>query len=62
MFLIGAGVAVGTLLAFLRGRVLLALLASAALAIAVTWLCLVLGYHLGASALVGFGSVPLQRL
>jgi hypothetical protein len=57
VFLIGVGAAVGTLLAVLRGRVLLVILASAALAIAITFLCLMLGYHLGPSALVGFGSI-----
>lgn len=57
MFLIGVGAAVGTLLAVLRGRLLLVILASAALAIAITLLCLMLGYHLGPSALVGFGSI-----
>ena len=55
MFLIGVGAAVGTLLAVLR--LLLVILASAALAIAITLLCLMLGYHLGPSALVGFGSI-----
>jgi hypothetical protein len=57
VFLIGVGAAVGTLLAVLRGRVLLVMLASAALAITMTLLCLLLGYHLGPSALVGFGSI-----
>jgi hypothetical protein len=54
---IAVGAAAGTLLAVLRGRVLLVILASAVLAIAVTSICLALGYQLGPSVLVGFGSI-----
>jgi hypothetical protein len=57
MFLVVVGVAVGTLLALLRGHVLLVMVASATLAVAVTLVCLALGYQLGPSALVGFGSI-----
>jgi hypothetical protein len=55
VFFIVVSAAMGTLMAVLRGRVLLVILASAALAI--TTLCLMLGYQLGPSALVGFGSI-----
>jgi hypothetical protein len=54
---VAVGAAVGTLLVVLRGRVSLVILASAVLAIAVTSTCLALGYQLGPSALVGFGSI-----
>jgi hypothetical protein len=57
MSFVAVSAAAGTLLALLRGRVLLVILASAALAIAVTSICLALGYQLGPSALVGFGSI-----
>jgi hypothetical protein len=58
---VAVGVAMGTLLAVLRSHVVLMILASAALAIVVTSLCLVLGYHLGPSALVGFGSIAAAQ-
>ena len=57
MVFIAAGAAVGTLLALLRGRVLLPILVSAFFAIVVALCGLLLGYHLGLSALVGFGSI-----
>ena len=55
MGFVAVGAAVGTLLALLRGRVLLAILVNAFFAIVVALCGFLLGYHLGLSALVGFG-------
>jgi hypothetical protein len=56
------GAAVGTLLALLRGRVLLPILVNAFFAIVVALCGLLLGYHLGLSALVGFGSIAAVQV
>jgi hypothetical protein len=62
MIFVAAGAAVGTLLALLHSRILLLILASAFFAIVVTLYGLLLGHHLGLSALVGFGSVAMVQL
>ena len=61
MVFVSVGAAIGTLLALLRGRVLLAILVNAFFAIVVALCGLLLGYHLGLSALVGFGSIAQDR-
>ena len=58
MVFVAAGAAVGTLLALLRGRVLLPILVNAFFAIVVA-LC---GLLLGVSALVGFGSIAAVQV
>jgi hypothetical protein len=57
MAFVAVGASIGTLLALLRGRVLLVILVSAFFAMVVALCGLLLGYSLGVSALVGFGSV-----
>ena len=61
MAFVAVGAATGTLLALLRGRVLLVISVSAFFAIVVTLCGLLLGSHLGLSALVGFGSIAVVR-
>jgi hypothetical protein len=56
------GAAIGTMLALLRGQVRLVILVSAFFAIIVTLCSLLLGYPLGLSALVGFGSVAAVQV
>jgi hypothetical protein len=62
MVFVAVGATVGTLLALLRGRVLLATLMNAFFAIVVTLCGLLLGYHLGLSSLVGFGSIAAVQV
>jgi len=62
MVFASVGAAIGTLLALLRGRVLLAILVNAFFAIVVALCGLLLGYHLGLSALVGFGSIAAVQV
>ena len=59
MVFVAVGAAIGTLLALLRRRVLLAILVTTSyfFAIVVALCGLLLGYHLGLSALVGFESI-----
>jgi hypothetical protein len=56
------GAAIGPMLALLRGQVPLVILASAFFAVIVTLGSLLLGYPLGLSALVGFGSVAAVQV
>jgi hypothetical protein len=62
MAFVGISATVGALLAFLRGSVLWVTLASAFFVSVVTLYSLLLGYHLGTSALVGFGCVAAVQL
>jgi hypothetical protein len=62
MVFIAVGTAIGTLLALLRGGVLLVILVNAFFAIVVALCGLLLGYHLGLSVLVGFGSVTAVQV
>jgi hypothetical protein len=56
------GAAIGTMLALLRGQVLLVILVSAFFAIIITLCGLLLGDQLGLSALVGFASVAAVQV
>jgi hypothetical protein len=62
MAFVAVGAATRTLLALLRGRVLLVISVTAFFAIVVTLCGLLLGYHLGLSALVGFGSIAAVQV
>jgi hypothetical protein len=63
MAFVAVGAATGTLLALLRGRVLLMISVSTFFFAIVVTLCgLLLGYHLGLSALVGFGSIAAVQV
>ena len=62
MVFVAVGAPIGTLLALLRGRILLAILVNAFFAIVVALCGLLLGYHLGLSALVGFGSIAVVQI
>ena len=62
MVFVAVGAAIGTLLALPRGRVLLAILVNAFFAIVVALCGLLLGSHLGVSALVGFGSIGAVQI
>jgi hypothetical protein len=59
---VAVGAAIGTLLALLRGRILLAILVNVFFAIVVALCGLLLGYHLGLSALVGFGCIAAVQV
>ena len=62
MVFVTVGAPIGTLLALLRGRILLAILVNAFFAIVIAMCGLLLGYHLGVSALVGFGSIAAVQI
>ena len=59
---VAVGAAIGTLLALLRGRILVAILVNVFFAIVVALCGLLLGYHLGLSALVGFGCIAAVQV
>ena len=62
MVFVAVGAPIGTLLALPRGRILLAILVNAFFAIVVALCGFLLGYHLGLSALVGFGSIAAVQV
>jgi len=62
MILVVVSAAVGLLLAFVRSRVPSVALASAFFAAVVAMYGVLLGYHLGPSILIGFGSVAAGQL
>jgi hypothetical protein len=62
MVFVAVGAPIGTLLDLLRGRILLAILVNAFFAIVVALCGILLGYHLGLSALVGFGSIAVVQI
>jgi hypothetical protein len=62
MAFVAVGSATGTLLAMLRGHILLVMLVSAFFAVVVALCGILLGNSLGLSAVVGFGSVAAVQV